>query len=149
PSDLVFNDTAVRLVTNFWLARGDPSKALAFLQPFPREFLEDYYHVIPKGYFTGKAHAQAGRQAAAQLEWHKALEAVNRNLASQQEKPRLVNYKARLHYLLGEIEEATRQAELYQQLLSAQESGSVVSETLGMMMELGRAKDALSIIENN
>src|SRR5262249_2780882 len=121
PSDLVFNDTAVRVVTQFWLAQSEPAKALAFIQPFPRELIEDYFHEIPKGYLAGKAHAQAGHVAAAQLEWRKGLDAVNRQLATHPEKPRLINYKARLHYLLGETDEATRQAELYQQLTSVQQ----------------------------
>ena len=72
PPDLVFNDTAVRLVAGFWLFQREPAKGLAFLEPFPREFIANHFDEIPKGYLVGKLHAQAGQLAAAQVEWRKA-----------------------------------------------------------------------------
>jgi TolB-like protein/Tfp pilus assembly protein PilF len=136
-------------VTFFWLGQHEPAKALAFIQPFPRDFLEDHFVELPKGYLVGKAYAQAGDLAAARLEWRKALEGVNRRLALNPEKPRLIHCKACLHSLLGEDDEAEKQAEVYQQLTKLDDPETVLVGTLTLLMEMGRVQNAISLIRNN
>ena len=149
PPDLVFNDLAVRVVTYFWLVQHEPAKALAFVQPFPRDFLEDHFVEVPKGYLAGKAYSQMGDLAAARLAWQNALEVVNRRLTLKSEEPRLIQSKACLLYLLGEAGEAAKQAELYQQLTRLDDPQTALVGTLTMWMEMGRVQDAVSLIRHN
>ncbi len=140
PADFVYNDMAVRLVGNFWLSQREPARALAFVDPFPRDFIEDLFVEFPKGYLTGKAHAMAGRPEAAKLAWRRALAAVDRQLAVDPEKRNALEYKSRLHLLLGEEAESGRALEQMRQL-----GGRELS--LGLAWELGREADVVAIVE--
>jgi serine/threonine protein kinase/TolB-like protein/Flp pilus assembly protein TadD len=149
PPDLVFNGVVVRYVTQFWLTQHEPQKALAFIQPFPGEFLVDRFADIPKGFLVGKAYAQAGQTAAARLQWRQALNAVDGKLATQPENAHMIAHKARLHFLLGDADEAARQLELYEQLTSSRLSQNSIMERFNLRLELGRVKEAVALIEEN
>ncbi len=103
----------------------------------------------------GKAQTMAGRPEAARLEWQNALDAVDRKLAAQPGKAALIQWKARLLYLLGDTVNAERQAVLYRQLRTTMTDaqyrgmfdGSYKFNEAALAMEFGQLDDALGLMD--
>jgi tetratricopeptide (TPR) repeat protein len=101
PQILVEDQSAtVIFILHFW--RRDYEQALDAMRAVPHDYLMANPINGPTGYFKGLALAGAGRPAAAQIEWHSALETVDRRLAAEPTDTILLHYKALLLVHLGQ-----------------------------------------------
>ena len=80
PARRLGEDVFAGLVAGIWLKLINGDNALAALRRVPRDYLEDIWVSGAKGLRAGRAHALAGRTAAAQAEWNQALKVIEEEI---------------------------------------------------------------------
>lgn len=116
PARLLQEDVFTSLVAEMWLRLGDGDRALEALQKNPRDFLEEGFEVRPKGYVTGHALRQGGRETAAQAEWRQALAVVEKRLVLEPNTLFLLHWRGVLQALIGQKTEARETRKLLLEL---------------------------------
>jgi TolB-like protein len=91
-----------------WIWLGNGRAALTVIERIPREFLEEFIQIQPKGYMKGRALKTDGRDAAAQAEWRQAISVLDARLALEPNRAPLLSIRAELLALTGQSEEGDR-----------------------------------------
>ena len=139
PPQLLQEDAFVNHACNVWMDLAETEKALEVLRQFPRDFLEEWRVIGPKGLLTGRVLQAAGRPQAAQVEWRQALALVEQRLATEPGRADWVRLKAVLLGLLGEKAEGEKQLKLWLELISNPPPGSLIP----VQMALGNNEAAI------
>ncbi|MFZ5496476.1 MAG: TIR domain-containing protein [Verrucomicrobiota bacterium] len=140
--------TAPRVVwatAELHLVRRDPERALRALDRLPDEFLSSSWYTGPKAYLVGRAHALAGREAAARIEWEKALGVVEQKLRDEPGDPVLHRSRGEILACLGRGEEALAEARTVAEINRGQTTSWNISEVT-IHAALGRADLALPLL---
>lgn len=109
PSKLLLEDVFIMHVSTIWLWSGDAEKSLQTLERTQRPMLHEALIVLPTAMRRGLAHAAAGRQGAASLQWREALKVVEELLQANPDSDALRENRALLLALLGERKAAAAQ----------------------------------------
>jgi tetratricopeptide (TPR) repeat protein len=141
--------TAPRVVwatAELHMLRRDPERALRTLDRLPDEYLSSSWYTGPKAYLVGRAHALAGREAAARIDWEKALGLVEQKLKTEPGDPVLHRSRGEILACLGRTDEALAEARTVSEIHRGQTTGWPLSE-VAIYAVLGRADLALPILE--
>ncbi|MBL9200972.1 MAG: TIR domain-containing protein [Opitutaceae bacterium] len=138
---------AVWMTANVHLAAREPDGALAALRRFTGDFIQDNWHVGPTAYWTGRAHAQAGRQEAARIAFESGLAVVDAKLKAETGNSNLHVARGELLAWLGRTEEALRAARTVTELTAGRDVRLWFFSRVRIYAALGRADDALPLLE--
>ncbi|MDO8543812.1 MAG: TIR domain-containing protein, partial [Opitutaceae bacterium] len=94
------------VMSQVWLWRREPDKAIAALNAAPRDAWNDTYFTGPKAVLLALAHELAGRPQAARAEWENTRTVANRLLAEDPTLRAALAYKGVALARLGETAEA-------------------------------------------
>ncbi len=128
------------------LCQRAPEAALKTLDRFSDDYIQDNWFNGPKGYFVGRAHAQAGRMEAARLAWEAGLAVVDARLKIAPNTRILHLMRGELLAWLGQTNEALREARTAAELARPASVAWFNSEAR-IYAALGRADDALPLLE--
>jgi tetratricopeptide (TPR) repeat protein len=128
------------------LCQRAPEEALKTLDRFSDDYIQDNWFNGPKGYFVGRAHAQAGRMEAARLAWESGLAVVDARLKTLPNTRTLHLMRGELLAWLGQTNEALREARTAAELARSGQVAWFNSEAR-IYAVLGRADDALPLLE--
>ncbi|HVT73882.1 MAG TPA: TIR domain-containing protein [Lacunisphaera sp.] len=92
------------------LSRHAPEEALQVLDRLADDYFQDSWATSPKAILVGRAHAQAGREAAARIAWTAGLPVVEAKLKAEPGDPTLHNCRGELLAWLGRTDEALEEA---------------------------------------
>jgi len=129
------------------LCRRAPDDTLKTLDRLADDFIQDNWFTGPKAYFTGRAHALAGRTEAARIAWESALALTNSRL---KETPGEVSFhlmRGQLLAWLGSPDEALREARAVTELRPPGEERYWFGSPAMIYAALGRADDALPLLK--
>jgi thioredoxin-like negative regulator of GroEL len=96
--------------------RRAPDEMLRTVGRLSDDFIQDNWFVGPKSYWAGRAHALAGRPAAARVAWEAGLALMRTKLAQDPQNASLRIMQAELLALLGREEEALREAKAVEEM---------------------------------
>jgi len=130
PAHLMQQDSFAAMAAQLWLMSQQGDKALEVLGKVPREYLEEFEASEPKSNLAGWAHQVAGRRAAAQAEWRKALALVEGRLAAEPTDLEFLLTKANLQAQLGLKAEARETWRLLVELGGSANPPSLGQESL-------------------
>jgi TolB-like protein/class 3 adenylate cyclase/Tfp pilus assembly protein PilF len=142
PPQLLQEDAFVNHACAVWTDLGETEKALDVLRRTPRDFLEEWRVIVPKGLLAGRVLQAAGRTEAAQVEWHQALALVEQRLAAEPNRADWVGLKATLLGLLGQKAEGEKQLKLWLEL-SGIRAADQAARSIGVQMALGNHEAAI------
>jgi TolB-like protein len=128
------------------LCRRDADGVLAAVDRLSEEFIQDNWFAGPKAYFTGRAHALAGRTEAARVAWESALAITDAHLKETPGDHHLHIMRGQLLAFLGQPEEALREARTVEELQRGGPEYWFWSPVL-IYAALGRADAALPLLE--
>ena len=148
PARLLQEDVFAALGAGIWLKLGNGDNALMALRRVPRDYFEDIWVSGTKGLRAGRAHALAGRTAAAQAEWNQALVVIDQRLVLQPNDPYLLGEKALLLALVGRREEAEKTWQLTAEL-RRWPRGEVGLTRAEILLAEGETEAAIRVIESN
>ncbi|MSU66486.1 MAG: hypothetical protein EXS38_10370 [Opitutus sp.] len=129
------------------LCQREPAAVLKTLNLSSDDYIQDNGFAGPKTYFTGRAHAMAGRQEAARLAWEAGLAVVNARLKTSPESLMMHLRRGELLAWLGQADEALQEARTVAGLMRSDRSAWFVSEAL-IYAAPGRADEAVPLLEN-
>ena len=129
------------------LCQRAPADALSTLDRFSDDYIQDNFFAGPKSYWTGRAHALAGRKEAARLAWEAGLDVVNARLKNAAQNRELHLMRGELLALLGQIDEAVREAHTVAELARGAGERYWFWSPVVIYAALGRADDALPLLE--
>ncbi len=129
------------------LCQRAPAEVLQTLDRFSGDFVQDNFFAGPKNYWVGRAHALAGRKEAARLAWETALDVVNARLKNTGQNQELHLMRGELLALLGQTDEALREARTVEELARGRLASYWFWSPLIIYAALGRADDALPLLE--
>lgn len=141
--------TAPRVVwatAELHLVRRDPERALRTLDRLSDDFLSSSWYTGPKAYLVGRAHALAGREAAARIDWEKALTVIEQKLKQEPGDPVLHRSRGEVLACLGRADEALAEARTVAEINRGQTTGWTISEVT-IYAVLGRADLAGPLLE--
>ncbi len=127
------------------LCQRAPEDVLKTLERFSDDYIQDNWFAGPKTYSTGRAHAMAGRMAAANIAWEKGLAVVDARLKENNDSRSLRLMRGELLALLGRPGEALREARTLEELSHGHRQLWVLSP-LRIYALLGRADEAVPIL---
>ncbi len=127
------------------LCQRDSELALKTIGRFPGDYIQDNWFSGPKSYLVGRAHALAGRTAAARLAWEAALAMVDTRLKATNDNLVLHVTRGELLARLGEVEEARRELRVVIELGRGDELPWFVSPAR-ISTALGDADQAVPIL---
>lgn len=127
------------------LCRRQPADALRVLERLTDEYILDNWYTGPKAYWVGLAHAQAGREAAAQVAWEAGLAVVDQRLKNTPADYQLRLARGELLALLGREAEALQEVRTLEQLSTREQIW--IYTPVRIHAALGRVDDALKVIE--
>lgn len=128
------------------LVRRDPERALRTLDRLPDEFLSSSLYTGPKGLLVGRAHALAGREAAARIDWEKALLVVDQRLKAEPGDALLHRSRGEILASLGRVDEALAEARTVSEINRGRTTSWQTSEVT-IYAALGRADLAAPLLE--
>ncbi len=127
------------------LCQRAPEEVLKTMDRFSPDFIQDNWFIGPKAYFAGRAHALAGRKEAARLAWEVGLRVVDAHLKETPQSRGLHVMRGVLLALLGQNDEALREAGTAQEL-TRKEDYYWFSSNVQIYALLGRADEALPLL---
>ncbi|MSU67826.1 MAG: toll/interleukin-1 receptor domain-containing protein [Opitutaceae bacterium] len=138
---------AVWMSANAHLVARDPEGALNALRRFSADFIQDNWCVGPTAYWTGRAHAQAGRTAAARIAFESGLAVIDEKLKVSSGNSALHVARGELLAWLGRTEEALGEARTATELASERDRLLWFFSPVRIYAALGRPDDALPWLE--
>jgi TolB-like protein/Flp pilus assembly protein TadD len=146
PSSTLQDDRGCYFATLVYAYRGEPDQALAILQSFPRDWINDSWYHGPRGLLVGNALAQAGRPDAAAVEWRAALKVVEQRLAANPNNVNLLGLRLLLLARLGETAAAQQLLPAVHQMLQAKNGALESPWYTDACLALGDRAEALRVI---
>jgi len=146
PTHLLNAPRVVYLTALVQLARRRPDDALKALERLPDDFVQDAWITGPRTALIGRAHALAGRDAAARLAWTEALRIVDERLKAAAGDAALHHNRGMLLAWLGREDEALAEARIVQELARSNTGNWNLCEVT-IYAALGRADLALPLAE--
>ncbi|MDO8543813.1 MAG: TIR domain-containing protein [Opitutaceae bacterium] len=128
------------------LCQRTPEATLKTLDRFSDDYIQDNWFAGPKTYWTGRAHALAGRKEAARLAWEAGLAVVDARLKATPQARDLHLMRGELLAWLGQANEALREARTAAELSRSDRTAWFSSEAR-IYAVLGRADEALPWLE--
>lgn len=139
------NEHRIIWVTTFvHLVRRKPDDALLTLRRLSDEYIHDNWFTGPSDYFVGRAHWQAGRKEAARLAWEAGLELTRTRLKTAPTDQALHLMQGELLALLGQRDEALREAHLTEELQRFRPTW--VTSSVRIYAQLGLADKAVPVL---
>ena len=139
---------AVWMTAFVQLAAREPDAALVTLGRLSVDFVQDNWFVGPTAYWVGRAHAQAGRAEAARIAFEAGLAVMDTKLKSAAGDPALHVARGELLARLGRTDEALQAARTATELAGGREEMSWFLSPGRIYAVLGRAAEALPLLEN-
>lgn len=122
-----------------------PDEVISLLAALPLDYLSTADFRGPKAMLTGKAHALAGRAAAAQADWQVALTVVDKKLSTTPNDPELLWQKAELLACLGDAPGAEKSLLLAGQLAGTG-AAEITARTLPIHLRLDHRDAVLAFL---
>ncbi len=128
--------------------RNEPEEALAAVQAFSRDWMNDNWFRGPRGELTGNALAQAGRPDAAAVEWRAALKVVDQRLAANPNDRVALGKRVILLADLGEIAAARQLLPTVRQMLNVDQAVGIPPPWFAeACLLVGDRKEAMRLID--
>jgi len=128
--------------------RGEHDQALALLNAFPRDWINDSWFHGPKGLLAGNSLASSGRRDAAAIEWRAALKLVDARLVDAPTNLDLLSGRLELLAKLGDVTAARQLFTAVRQMRQAAKgNGGDANGYFHACVALGEHAEALGIIE--
>jgi len=102
PPQMMVEDMAAFYAYSIYMFRREYDLAVQAIRAVPRDYLSAQPGPGPSGFYIGNALAAAGKSAAAEIEWRRALATVERRLAEAPSNRTLMEFKALLLARLGD-----------------------------------------------
>jgi TolB-like protein/Tfp pilus assembly protein PilF len=128
PSSALLEDRGCFFAYLVYRYRDEPERALATVQAFSRDWINDNWFRGPRSRLAGDALAQAGRPEAAAVEWRAALKVVDQRLAANPNDLVSLGNRVILLAQLGEAEAARQLLPTVRQMLQVDKAGGLAPQ---------------------
>ncbi len=143
PAAVQQEDQGVTQAVGVYYLRREPQNMLGVLNSVPREWLQTNGFDGPKAYWAALAHRMAGHGEAAQVQWRKALNLVERRLADQPDSGSLLHWKGLLLAAAGDRAEGETVLRLARDMGN---KNSTIGDATDQVL-LGNLDAALTLLE--